>query len=225
MTFYIYYVILLVEVKRMVNKKERLTSKQEEVLKYIKEFIAEHKYPPSIREIGASIGLKSPATVYVHLNNLEDKGYIKKESTKNRAIELLVDNEYLDKGEDVVSVPLLGKVTAGSPIEAIEMPNEYFQLPSYLVPTKSEVFTLMVSGESMINAGIYDGDIVIVERCNTARNGEKVVAMTEDNEVTLKTFYKEDGYFRLQPENDFMLPIILNNVTILGKAIGLYRKL
>ncbi len=209
----------------MVNKKERLTSKQEEVLKYIKEFIAEHKYPPSIREIGASIGLKSPATVYVHLNNLEDKGYIKKESTKNRAIELLVDNEYLDKGEDVVSVPLLGKVTAGSPIEAIEMPNEYFQLPSYLVPTKSEVFTLMVSGESMINAGIYDGDIVIVERCNTARNGEKVVAMTEDNEVTLKTFYKEDGYFRLQPENDFMLPIILNNVTILGKAIGLYRKL
>lgn len=225
LTFYIYYVILLVEVKRMVNKKERLTSKQEEVLKYIKEFIAEHKYPPSIREIGASIGLKSPATVYVHLNNLEDKGYIKKESTKNRAIELLVDNEYLDKGEDVVSVPLLGKVTAGSPIEAIEMPNEYFQLPSYLVPTKSEVFTLMVSGESMINAGIYDGDIVIVERCNTARNGEKVVAMTEDNEVTLKTFYKEDGYFRLQPENDFMLPIILNNVTILGKAIGLYRKL
>ncbi len=209
----------------MVNKKERLTSKQEEVLKYIKEFIAEHKYPPSIREIGASIGLKSPATVYVHLNNLEDKGYIKKESTKNRAIELLVDNEYLDKGEDVVSVPLLGKVTAGSPIEAIEMPNEYFQLPSYLVPTKSEVFTLRVSGESMINAGIYDGDIVIVERCNTARNGEKVVAMTEDNEVTLKTFYKEDGYFRLQPENDFMLPIILNNVTILGKAIGLYRKL
>ena len=225
MTFYIYYVILLVEVKRMVNKKEGLTSKQEEVLKYIKEFIAEHKYPPSIREIGASIGLKSPATVYVHLNNLEDKGYIKKESTKNRAIELLVDNEYLDKGEDVVSVPLLGKVTAGSPIEAIEMPNEYFQLPSYLVPTKSEVFTLRVSGESMINAGIYDGDIVIVERCNTARNGEKVVAMTEDNEVTLKTFYKEDGYFRLQPENDFMLPIILNNVTILGKAIGLYRKL
>lgn len=209
----------------MVNKKERLTSKQEEVLKYIKEFIAEHKYPPSIREIGASIGLKSPATVYVHLNNLEDKGYIKKESTKNRAIELLVDNEYLDRGEDVVSVPLLGKVTAGSPIEAIEMPNEYFQLPSYLVPTKSEVFTLRVSGESMINAGIYDGDIVIVERCNTARNGEKVVAMTEDNEVTLKTFYKEDGYFRLQPENDFMLPIILNNVTILGKAIGLYRKL
>lgn len=209
----------------MVNKKEGLTSKQEEVLKYIKEFIAEHKYPPSIREIGASIGLKSPATVYVHLNNLEDKGYIKKESTKNRAIELLVDNEYLDKGEDVVSVPLLGKVTAGSPIEAIEMPNEYFQLPSYLVPTKSEVFTLRVSGESMINAGIYDGDIVIVERCNTARNGEKVVAMTEDNEVTLKTFYKEDGYFRLQPENDFMLPIILNNVTILGKAIGLYRKL
>lgn len=209
----------------MKNKKDSLTSKQEEILNFIKEFVAIHKYPPSIREIGASIGLKSPATVYVHLNNLEDKGYIKKENTKNRAIEILVDNEYLDKSDEVVSVPLLGKVTAGSPIEAIETPNEYFQLPAYLIPSKKEVFTLKVSGESMINAGIFDGDIVIVERCNTAKNGDMIVAMTDDNEVTLKTFYKENGYFRLQPENDFMLPIILNNVTVLGKAIGLYRKL
>ncbi len=209
----------------MKNKKDNLTNKQEEILNFIKEFVAIHKYPPSIREIGASIGLKSPATVYVHLNNLEDKGYIKKENTKNRAIEILVDNEYLDKSDEVVSVPLLGKVTAGSPIEAIETPNEYFQLPAYLIPSKKEVFTLKVSGESMINAGIFDGDIVIVERCNTAKNGDKIVAMTDDNEVTLKTFYKENGYFRLQPENDFMLPIILNNVTVLGKAIGLYRKL
>ena len=139
-------------------------------------------------------------------------------------MELLVPNEYEDHGEDVVNVPLLGKVTAGSPIEAIEMPNEFFSLPSYLIPKKKEVFTLKVDGESMINKGILSDDIVIVERTNTAHNGEMVVAMNDNNEVTLKTFYKEDGHFRLQPENDTMAPIILDNVTVLGKAIGLYRK-
>ena len=148
-----------------------------------------------------------------------------KDESKNRAIELLVDNEYINHNENIVNVPLLGKITAGSPIEAIERPDEYFSIPSYLVPKNKEVFTLNVSGCSMINAGILDGDIVIVERRNTARNGEIVVAMTDENEVTLKTFYKENGYFRLQPENDTMEPIILNNVTILGKAIGLYRKI
>ena len=121
-------------------------------------------------------------------------------------------------------VPLLGKVTAGSPIEAIETPDEYFALPAYLVNSKKEIFTLKVSGESMINVGIFDGDILIVERQNTARNGETVVAMNSDNEATVKTFYKENGYFRLQPENDTMEPIRLKEVTILGKAIGLYRK-
>ena len=137
----------------------------------------------------------------------------------------MVENEFEPKNELVVEVPLLGKITAGSPIEAIENPNEYFSLPSYLIPKNKEVFTLTVSGESMINVGIHDGDIIIVERKNTARNGEIVVAMNDENEVTLKTFYKEKNYFRLQPENDTMQPIILNNVTILGKAIGLYRKL
>ena len=132
-------------------------------------------------------------------------------------------NEY--EKEDVVDVPLLGKVTAGSPIEAIEMPDEFFTLPTYLIPTKKEVFTLRVSGESMINAGIHDGDIIIVQRQDVANNGDMVVAMTEENEVTLKTFYKEDGYFRLQPENDTMDPIILDKVFIVGKAIGLYRKI
>ena len=126
--------------------------------------------------------------------------------------------------EDNFNVPLLGKVTAGSPIEAIEVPNEFFSLPAYLIPSKKEVFTLKVDGESMINKGIFSNDIVIVERCDSARNGDMVVAMNDDNEVTLKTFYKENGYFRLQPENDYMEPIILKNVTILGKAIGLYRK-
>ena len=133
-------------------------------------------------------------------------------------------NEYLDEQEDVVKVPLLGKVTAGTPIEAIEHPDETFALPVELVGNKKEVFTLRVSGESMINVGIYDGDILIVERQQSANNGETVVAMNKDNEATVKTFYKENGHFRLQPENDTMEPIILDEVTILGKVVGLYRK-
>ena len=204
---------------------EKLTKRQEEILNYIKEYIVNHGYPPTVREIGADLGVSSPATIHAHLKNLEEKGFILKKETKNRAIELLVENEYAHKDNNTIEVPLLGKVTAGSPIEAIENPNEYFDLPAYLVPNNKEVFTLTVSGESMINAGILDNDILIVEKKNTARNGEIVVAMNEDNEATVKTFYKENGYFRLQPENDTMDPIILNNVSILGKVIGLYRKI
>lgn len=204
---------------------EKLTRRQEETLNYIKEFIAIHGYPPTVREIGKGLGVSSPATIHVHLHNLEDKGFIKKEETKNRAIELLVDNEFDNKNENIIDVPLLGKITAGNPIDAIETPGEFFSLPAYLIPNNHEVFTLLVDGESMINAGIFDGDIVIVERQNTARNGEIVVAMTDENEVTLKTFYKEKDYIRLQPENDTMEPFIFDNITILGKAIGLYRKL
>ncbi len=204
---------------------EKLTKRQSEILDYIKEYMVSHGYPPTIREIGTALNLSSPATIHAHLANLEQKGFIKRQDAKNRAIELLVENEFAKNNELTVEVPLLGKITAGSPIEAIEHPDEYFALPSYLIPKNKEVFTLNVSGCSMINAGILDGDIVIVEKRNTARNGEIVVAMTDENEVTLKTFYKEDGYFRLQPENDTMDPIILNNVTILGKAIGLYRKI
>lgn len=205
-------------------ENNNLTSKQKEVLTFIKKFSAENKYPPSVRQIASALELKSPATVHVHIQNIINKGYLKRSKHGNHLIELLVPNEFENQNEEVTSVPLLGKVTAGSPIEAIEMPNEFFALPTYLIPKQKEVFTLEVSGDSMINAGIFDGDIIIVEKCNTAKNGEKIVAMNDENEVTLKTFYKEDGYFRLQPENDFMNPIILKNVTILGKAIGLYRK-
>ena len=211
--------------KRRKKILEVLTKRQEEILNYIKSFMVSHGYPPTVREIGKDLGLSSPATIHTHLNNLAKKGFIKKEETKNRAIELLVENEFMPKEETVTDVPLLGEITAGSPIEAIERPDEFFTLPSYLIPRNKQVFALNVSGCSMINAGILDGDIVIVEKANTARNGEIVVAMTDENEVTLKTFYKENGYFRLQPENDTMDPIILNNVTILGKAIGLYRKI
>ena len=204
---------------------EKLTKKQQEVLDYIKNYIVSKGYPPTVREIGRALNISSPATIQVHLSNLVEKGCIKKEKSKNRTIELLVDNEYANKNEEIIEVPLLCKITAGSPIEAIENPGEYFHIPAYLIPKNKEVFTLNVSGTSMINAGILDNDIVIVERQNTARNGQIVVAMTDDNEVTLKTFYKENGHFRLQPENDTMDPIILDNVIILGVAIGLYRKI
>ena len=204
---------------------EKLTKRQEDALKYIKTYIVSHGYPPTVREIAEAIGVSSPATVQAHLDGLANKGYIKKGSNRNRTIELMVENEFSPQNENVVEVPLLGKITAGNPIEAIQNPNEYFSLPAYLIPKSKEVFTLLVSGESMINAGILDGDIVIVERKNTARNGEIVVAMTEENEVTLKTFYKENGHIRLQPENDTMEPFIFDNVFILGKAIGLYRKI
>ncbi len=204
---------------------EKLTKRQEDSLRYIKKYMVSHGYPPTVREITEALGLSSPATIQAHLNSLAKKGYIKKGGNKNRTIELMVKNEYLPQNEEVTEVPLLGKITAGNPIEAIENPNEYFSLPTYLIPKNKEVFTLKVSGESMINAGILDGDIVIVERRSNARNGEIVVAMTEENEVTLKTFYKENGHIRLQPENDSMEPFIFNNVFILGKAIGLYRKI
>lgn len=203
---------------------EKLTNRQEFILNELKKFIANKGYPPTVRELCKITNLNSTATVQVHLNKLQEKGYIKKDAVKNRTIELLVPNEY-DVEEGILSVPLLGKVTAGNPIEAIEMPDEYFSLPVDLINTKKEVFTLKVSGESMINVGIYDKDIIIVERRPDAKNGDTVVAMTDENTVTVKTFYKENGHFRLQPENDYMEPIILENVTILGKVIGLYRKL
>ena len=206
-----------------MNRYDDLSTKQNDVLTFIKKFTAENKFTPSVREICKGLNLSSPATVHVHLTNLIDKGYIKRNPRNNRLLELMVPNEFEISHEEVVQIPLLGKVTAGNPIEAIENPDEYFPLPVGMIPTGKEVFTLKVSGESMINAGIYDNDIVIIERSNTAKSGDIVVAMNEDNEVTLKTFYKEKDYIRLQPENDLMVPIILKNVTILGKAIGLYR--
>ena len=208
-------------------KSENLTRKQEETLVFIKKFMVSHGYPPSVREICAGMDLSSPATAHSHLTQLEDKGFIRKQNSKFRTIELLVPNEFEVKEdeEEIISVPLLGKISCGNPIEAIENPEEFFSLPASLVPARESIFTLKCQGDSMINVGIYDKDIVIVQKQSVARNGDIVAAMTEDNEVTLKTFYKENDHIRLQPENDTMAPIILNNCTILGKAIGLYRKL
>lgn len=200
---------------------EVLTKRQKDVLDVIKKFMASNGYPPTVREIAEIMNLSSPATIQVHLESLEKKGYIKKHGNMNRTIELLVINEY--ENNHTMDIPLLGKVTAGLPIEAIENPNEFFTVPSSMVNGKKEVFALNVSGDSMINAGIFDDDIVIIERTSSAKNGDIVVAMNDENEVTIKRFFKENNHFRLQPENDYMEPIILDNVTILGKLVGLYR--
>ena len=204
---------------------EKLTTKQEEVLIAIKKYVAKNGYAPTVRELCEILNLSSPATVFVHLKHLINKGYISQTNSKFRTLEVKVPNEFKEQNDEVVSIPLLGKVAAGNPIEAIEHPDEYLSLPAYMIPKNKEVFSLLIQGESMINIGIFSGDTVVVERTNTAKNGDLVVALNEENEATLKTFYKENGYFRLQPENDFMAPIILKEVTILGKAIGLYRKL
>lgn len=203
---------------------EPLTKKQEEALICIKKYIAKNGYSPSVREVCEMMGLSSTATGFVHMRHLMNKGYIKQTDNKFRTLEVLVPNEYLDTTEDVISVPLLGKVTCGNPIEAIEFPDEYISLPAYMIPKKEEVFTLRTEGMSMKNVGIYDGDVVIVKRTKSAKNGDYVVALDENGYTTLKTFYKENGYYRLQPENETMDPIILDKVDILGIAIGLYRK-
>ena len=203
---------------------EKLTVKQAKVLQELKKYLADKGYPPTVRELCKLTNLNSTATIHVHLDHLENKGYIKKAKDKNRTIELLVPNEYANQKESVVSIPLLGKVTAGSPIEAIENPDEYFDVPASLLNPKKETFSLNISGDSMIEAGIHDHDIVLVEKTPIAKNGDIIVAMTDENEVTVKTFYKEKDHIRLQPENNTYEPIILNNVTVLGKVVGLYRK-
>lgn len=210
--------------KNTNKNSTELTKRQEDVLKYIKKYIAKHGFPPATREIGEALGLTSPSTVHTHIKKLVQKGYLRTTKSKFRTIEVVGNNEY-NMPDNLVRVPMLGKVTAGSPIEAIEKPDEFFDLPVSLVPKEEKVFVLEVSGESMINKGIYDGDVVIVQEQKNARNGDIVVAMNDNNEVTLKTFYKEKDHIRLQPENDTMAPIILPNCTILGKAIGLYRYL
>ena len=204
---------------------EKLTRKQEEILTAIKKFVANKGYAPTIRELCTLCNLSSTATMFVHLKNLTNKGYISQTENKFRTIEINVPNEFDKSKDNIVEVPLLGKVAAGNPIEAIENPNEFFNLPKELIPNNTDVFALVVNGESMINAGILDDDIVIVKKQKDANNGDIVVAMTDENEVTLKRFYKEKDHIRLQPENDHLEPIILNNVTVLGKAIGLYRKI
>lgn len=195
-----------------------LVKKEREVYEYIKRQIDEAGYPPSVREICNAVGLSSPSTVHRYINSLEEKGYIIKADSKKRAIKLAKQ----ENGVDVLSVPVVGTVAAGQPILAEENIEEYFPLPINYAKN-AEMFMLKVKGESMINAGILDGDYVIVEQKETAKNGEIVVALIEDA-ATVKTFYKEKNHIRLQPENDALEPIITKDAKIIGKVSGIFRK-
>ncbi|MBT2700367.1 transcriptional repressor LexA [Neobacillus sp. C211] len=202
----------------------KISKRQQDILDFIKSEVKSKGYPPSVREIGEAVGLASSSTVHGHLARLESKGLIRRDPTKPRAIEILeADVAAHIPRNTVVNVPVVGKVTAGLPITAIENVEEYFPLPESLAPADEQVFMLEIMGESMIEAGILDGDYVIVKQQPTANNGDIVVAMTEEDEATCKRFFKEKDYIRLQPENSTMDPIILRNVSILGKVIGVYR--
>lgn len=198
----------------------RITKKQTEILEYIKSQILNKGYPPSVRDICTAVNLKSTSSVHAHLETLEKNGYIRRDPTKPRAIEIIDDNFNLTRRE-VVNVPLIGQVAAGQPLLAVENITGYFPIPAEFVP-KEEVFMLKVKGDSMVNIGMYNDDQIIVKKQSTAANGEIVVALVDDS-ATVKRFYKEDGHIRLQPENDFMDPIIVDSCEIVGKVIGLIR--
>ncbi len=200
----------------------RITPKQQEILDFLKKEILMKGYPPAVREICEAVHLKSTSSVHSHLETLEKNGYIRRDPTKPRAIEIMDDGfNYLRTETEITSIPVVGTVAAGQPLLAIENITDYFPFPANLLPNE-ETFILKVKGDSMINMGIYDGDYLIVEKTNPANNGDVVVALVDDS-ATVKRFYAEDGHFRLQPENDFMDPIIVDNVEILGKAIRLIR--
>ena len=198
----------------------KISKKQEEILEYIKSQILERGFPPAVREICEAVNLKSTSSVHSHLETLEKNGYIHRDPTKPRAIEILDDTFNLTRRE-MVNVPIIGRVAAGEPLLAQQNIENYFPIPAEMMPNK-QTFLLQVQGESMINAGILNGDYILVQQQQTADNGDKVVALIDDG-ATVKTFYREEGSIRLQPENDFMDPIIVKDCTILGKVIGVFR--
>ena len=200
--------------------KGKISSKQQEILEYIKSQILERGFPPAVRDICEAVHLKSTSSVHSHLETLEKNGYIRRDPTKPRAIEIL-DDSFNFMRREMVNVPIIGQVAAGEPILAEQNIENYFPIPVEYMPN-NQTFMLKVKGESMINAGILDGDMVLVEQRSTARNGEMIVALIEDG-ATVKTFYKEDGVIRLQPENDTMDPIMVTDLQILGKVIGVIR--
>lgn len=198
----------------------KISSKQQEILEYIKQEILNKGYPPAVREICEAVHLKSTSSVHSHLETLEKNGYIRRDPTKPRAIEIIDDNFNLTRRE-VVNVPIIGQVAAGQPLLAVENIENYFPIPTEFMPN-AETFMLKVKGDSMINAGIFDGDKILVQKQPDAQNGDIVVALVDDS-ATVKTFYKENGHYRLQPENDTMDPIIVNECAILGKVFGIMR--
>ena len=203
-----------------------LTEKQVLILEFIKSQIILKGYPPAVREICTAVGLRSTSTVHSHLNKLEKLGYIRKDPTKPRAIEVLERSKVNDvsgANQEIIELPLVGQITAGEPILAVEDASDFFPIPPNLSSEEGSLFMLTIRGDSMINAGILDGDNVIVRKQETAQNGDIVIAMTAEDEATCKRFYKEKNFFRLQPENDLLEPIILDQVSILGRVVGLYR--
>ena len=205
----------------MAEKKEKkLSAKQQEILNYIKEETIKKGYPPTVRDICEAVNLKSTSSVHAHLSTLERNGLIRRDPTKPRAIEI-IDESFQMVRQEMTSIPIVGQVAAGQPILAEENISGYFPLPVEYVPN-SETFVLKVKGDSMINAGIHSGDSIFVQSCNSAHNGDIVVALIDDS-ATVKTFYKEKDHIRLQPENDTMEPIIVKECTILGKVFGVFR--
>ncbi|WP_017380420.1 transcriptional repressor LexA [Paenisporosarcina sp. TG-14] len=202
---------------------KKVSKRQEDILAFIKDEVRRKGYPPSVREIGEAVGLASSSTVHGHLARLESKGLIRRDPTKPRAIEILEIDNLNDLRPNVINVPLIGKVTAGLPITAIENIEEFFPLPETFGTSEDNLFMLEIMGNSMIEAGILNGDYVVVKQQQSANNGDIVVAMTEEDEATVKRFFKEESYFRLQPENSSMEPIIVEQVSILGKVVGVYR--
>ncbi len=198
----------------------KISAKQQQILNYIKEEILAKGYPPTVREICEKVGLRSTSSVHSHLNTLEENGFIRRDPTKPRTIEI-VDDEFALTRREMINIPVIGRVAAGEPLLAVENIKDYFSLPAEFMPN-GETYILEVHGDSMINIGFFEGDYLIIEKTNTAKNGEIVVALIEDS-VTVKRFYKENGYIRLQPENDDMDPIIVDDCTIVGKAYALYR--
>lgn len=202
------------------RKEEGLSQKQTEILQFIKDYTLKKNFPPSVREICEAVDLKSTSSVHAHLNTLVERGYILRDNQKSRTIEIL-DPEFSPTRRELTNVPMIGQVAAGQPVLAEQNISDYFPIPVEYLPN-SETFMLKVKGDSMINVGIFNGDNLLVECCSSASNGEIVVAMVEDG-ATVKRFFKEDGHIRLQPENDTMDPIIVDDVKILGKVIGLFR--
>ena len=196
----------------------QVRDKQNEIYEFLKTYTYNKGYPPSVREICEAVGLKSTSSVHGHLKRLESKGLIKRDPTKPRALEIKDDSIK----KEIINVPIIGKVTAGLPILANENIEDVFPIPLDYISHNQELFILNISGDSMINAGIFDGDLAIIEKCKTAKNGEIVVVLIE-NEATIKRFYKEKNHIRLQPENDNMEAIIVNNCKLLGRLVGLFR--
>lgn len=220
MTKTILVCVALVEERMYVMEKGTITAKQQEILDFMKSTILTKGYPPSVRDICSAVNLKSTSSVHAHLETLEKRGYIKRDPAKNRAIEI-IDDSFQMVRQEMTSIPIVGNVAAGEPLFAEQNIDGYFPLPVEYVPN-NETFVLKVRGDSMINVGIFNGDNIFVESCNVAKNGDIVVALVDDN-ATVKTFYKENGHVRLQPENDTMEPIIVEDCQILGKVFGVFR--